>query len=112
VAQLWGSTAAAFTPGSKGYLVREMIESLDANNDGIQETLGVADIIRQQDGNILGRTSVYLEGRRGEVRTEETNLGDLTADANLWYARQFDSTVTVSIKNGGGIRDSIGSFST
>ncbi|GBU17798.1 MULTISPECIES: ExeM/NucH family extracellular endonuclease [Methylobacterium] len=112
VAQLWGSTAAAFTPGSKGYLVREMIEGLDANNDGIQETLGVADIIRQQDGNILGRTSVYLEGRRGEVRTEETNLGDLTADANLWYARQFDSTVTVSIKNGGGIRDSIGSFST
>lgn len=112
VAQLWGSTAAAFTPGSKGYLVREVIEGLDANNDGIQETAGVADIIRQQDGNILGRTSVYLEGRRGEVRTEETNLGDLSADANLWYAKQYDNTVTVSIKNGGGIRDSIGSFST
>ncbi|MER2269174.1 ExeM/NucH family extracellular endonuclease [Methylobacterium oxalidis] len=112
VAQLWGSTAAAFTPGSKGFLVREMIEGLDANNDGVQETVGIADIIRQQDGNILGRTSVYLEGRRGEVRTEETNLGDLTADANLWYAKQFDGAVTVSIKNGGGIRDSIGSFST
>lgn len=112
VAQLWGSTAAAFTPGSKGYLVREVIEGLDANNDGIQETAGVADIIRQQDGNVLGRTSVYLEGRRGEVRTEETNLGDLSADANLWYAKQYDNTVTVSIKNGGGIRDSIGSFST
>ncbi|AWI86988.1 nuclease [Methylobacterium sp. DM1] len=112
VAQLWGSKAAAFTPGSKGYLVREVIEGLDANNDGIQETAGVADVIRQQDGNILGRTSVYLEGRRGEVRTEETNLGNLSADANLWYAKQFDGTVTVSIKNGGGIRDSIGSFST
>ncbi|KMO39732.1 5'-nucleotidase [Methylobacterium variabile] len=112
VAQLWGSTAAAFTPGSKGFLVREMIEGLDVNNDGVQETAGVADIIRQQDGNILGRTSVYLEGRRGEVRTEETNLGDLSADANLWYAKQYDSSVAVSIKNGGGIRDSIGSFST
>lgn len=112
VAQLWGSKAAAFTPGSKGYLVREVIEGLDANNDGIQETAGIADIIRQQDGNILGRTSVYLEGRRGEVRTEETNLGNLSADANLWYAKQYDGTVTVSIKNGGGIRDSIGSFST
>lgn len=112
VAQLYGSTAAAFTPGSKGYLVREVIEGLDANNDGVQETLGVADVIRQQDGNILGRSSVYLEGRRGEVRTEETNLGDLTADANLWYAKQYDGKVTVSIKNGGGIRDSIGSFST
>jgi predicted extracellular nuclease/2',3'-cyclic-nucleotide 2'-phosphodiesterase (5'-nucleotidase family) len=112
VAQLWGSTAAAFAPGTKGFLVREVIEGLDVNNDGIQETAGVADIIRQQDGNILGRTSVYLEGRRGEVRTEETNLGDLSADANLWYAKQYDPTVAVSIKNGGGIRDSIGSFST
>jgi predicted extracellular nuclease/2',3'-cyclic-nucleotide 2'-phosphodiesterase (5'-nucleotidase family) len=112
VAQLWGSKDAAFAPGTKGYLVREMIEGLDVNNDGIQETAGVADIIRQQDGNILGRTSVYLEGRRGEVRTEETNLGDLSADANLWYAKQYDASVAVSIKNGGGIRDSIGSFST
>jgi hypothetical protein len=40
---------------------------------------------RVADAAILGRTSVYLEGRRGEVRTEETNLGDLSADANLWY---------------------------
>ena len=112
VTQLYGSTAAAFTPGSKGFLVRQVIEGLDVNNDGIQETAGIADIIRQQDGNILGRSSVYLEGRRGEVRTEETNLGNLTADANLWYAKQFDGAVTVSIKNGGGIRDSIGSFST
>ncbi|WP_298965622.1 5'-nucleotidase C-terminal domain-containing protein [uncultured Methylobacterium sp.] len=112
VAALYGSTAAAFTPGSKGYLVREVIEGLDADNDGVQETAGIADVIRQQDGNILGRTSVYLEGRRGEVRTEETNLGDLSADANLWYAQQYDDSVLVSIKNGGGIRDSIGSFST
>ena len=112
VAGLYGSTAAAFTPGSKGFLVREVIEGLDADNDGVQETAGIADVIRQQDGNILGRTSVYLEGRRGEVRTEETNLGDLSSDANLWYAKQFDAGVTVSIKNGGGIRDSIGSFST
>ncbi|WP_244475643.1 ExeM/NucH family extracellular endonuclease [Methylobacterium sp. Leaf466] len=110
VTELYGSTEAAFTPGSKGYLVREVIEGLDANNDGVQETLGVADVIRQQDGNILGRSSVYLEGRRGEVRTEETNLGNLSSDANIWYAKQYDETVTVSIKNGGGIRDSIGSF--
>jgi len=42
------------------------------------------------------------------VRTEETNLGNLTADANLWYARQVDDEVLVSIKNGGGIREPIG----
>jgi Ca2+-binding RTX toxin-like protein len=58
----------------------------------------------------FGRTDVYLDGRRGEVRSQETNLGDLSADANLWYAQQTDSAVTISIKNGGGIRDSIGSI--
>ena len=30
--------------------------------------------------------ALYLDGRRSQVRTQETNLGDLTADANLWYA--------------------------
>ena len=110
VAELWGSKAAAYALGTKANLVQQMIEGLDVDNNGVQETLGVADIIRQQDGNILGRTNVYLEGRRTEVRTEETNLGNLTADANLFYARQFDPKVTVSIKNGGGMRDSIGSF--
>ena len=109
VLDLYGSRAAAYQPGSKAFLVQQVIEGLDANNDGVQETLGIADIIRQQDGNILGRSKVYLEGRRTEVRTEETNFGNLSADANLWYARQFDSSVTVSIKNGGGMRDSIGS---
>jgi len=56
----------------------------------------------------LGFTDVYLDGRRSEVRTEETNMGNLTADANLVEARKTDATVMVSIKNGGGIRDDIG----
>ena len=65
-------------------------------------------VLRSRDGNILGRTGVYLAGDRRDVRTQETNLGNLTADANLWYARQVDPEVAVSLKNGGGIRDSIG----
>ncbi len=84
-----------FVEGSRGDLVTDI-------------TQAVADVIDAQDGNIFGKTDVYLEGRRGEVRTEETNLGNLSADANLWYAKNTDATVQVSIKNGGGIRDSIG----
>ena len=57
---------------------------------------------------VLGKTSVYLAGYRRDVRTQETNLGNLTADANLWFARDIDPEVVVSLKNGGGIRDSIG----
>ena len=65
-------------------------------------------VLREKDGNILGRTAVYLAGRRSDVRTQETNLGNLTADANLWMARLYDPEVRVSFKNSGGIRDQIG----
>lgn len=65
-------------------------------------------VVTTTDGVIPGRASVYLQGDRGSVRTEETNLGNVTADANLWQAQQYDPTVAVSIKNGGGIRESIG----
>ncbi|GAB3679085.1 bifunctional metallophosphatase/5'-nucleotidase [Salinisphaera aquimarina] len=65
-------------------------------------------VLVDQDGNVQGNTEVFLDGRRTQVRTEETNLGDLSADANLYYARQVEPGVQVSLKNGGGIRDSIG----
>ncbi len=67
-------------------------------------------IIEEKDGNVVGLSSVFLNGERGEIRTEETNFGDLTADANLWYARQFDANAAISLKNGGGIRTSIGTI--
>ncbi|BES69306.1 hypothetical protein RE428_03240 [Marinobacter nanhaiticus D15-8W] len=68
----------------------------------------IRDVLAARDGNILGQTSVYLDGRRSEVRTEETNLGNLSAEANLWYAKRYDNNVSVSLKNGGGIRSAIG----
>ncbi|MEP1645371.1 choice-of-anchor I family protein, partial [Rhodopirellula bahusiensis] len=70
----------------------------------------VRGVVTVKDGEIFGATDVFLEGRRAEVRTQATNLGNLTADANLVAARQFDSTVAVSIKNGGGIRAAIGAI--
>ena len=75
---------------------------------GIVATL--AGIIDAKDGNISGRTDVYLNGIRESVRTEETNLGDLTADANRGLGRQVDPAVSISLKNSGGIRDSIGAI--
>lgn len=69
---------------------------------------GLRRVINASDGVFYGRTAVFLEGRRQAVRTEETNLGNLSADANLAYARDLDPTVQVSLKNGGGIRAEIG----
>ena len=78
----------------------------------ITEVSRVAESLRSvlvvRDGNIIGRTDVYLDGRRATVRTQESNLGNLTADANLWLAQQVDPDVQVSLKNSGGIRDAIG----
>ena len=65
-------------------------------------------VLQERDGDIAGRTAVYLAGRRVDVRTQETNLGNLIADAFLWTARQLDPETQVALKNSGGIRDSIG----
>lgn len=97
VEETWGAGnyASAFTPGSKGDLVKILCDA-------------TGNVIAAKDGNIFGKTAVYLEGRRTLVRTEETNLGNLSSEANLWMAKFYDAGTTVSIKNGGGIRSSIG----
>lgn len=70
-------------------------------------------IIIAKDGNVYGYTNVYLEGDRVFGRTQEVNLGDITADANILKAKAalgFGSTSAVfSLKNGGGLRASLGS---
>lgn len=86
----------------------------DLNAEGlvdpeIQEIVDqLRDVIVAKESNVFGLSEVYLDGRRGSVRTEETNLGNLTADANLAIAQQVDNSVVISLKNGGGIRDDIG----
>ena len=74
----------------------------------VEITEAVQNVVTAKDGNTFGQTSVYLNGNRGAVRTEETNIGNLIADANLVAARRIDSSVVVSLKNGGGIRAPIG----
>ncbi|MFH7030605.1 MAG: bifunctional metallophosphatase/5'-nucleotidase [Heteroscytonema crispum UTEX LB 1556] len=71
-------------------------------------TTGIRNVVASKDNLIVGKSSVFLNGTRNDVRTQETNFGNLTADANLWQARQIDPTVVISLKNGGGIRDNIG----
>ena len=74
----------------------------------VEITEAVRSAVIAKDGNTFGQTSVYLNGNRGSVRTEETNVGNLIADANLVAAQQVDPSVIVSLKNGGGIRAPIG----
>lgn len=89
-----------------------LIENGLGLTDAIAEVQAISESLTSalsaRAGNVFGSTSVYLNGERGAVRTEETNFGSLTAQANLEYAQLSDATVAVSIKNGGGIRASIG----
>ncbi|RJG47547.1 bifunctional metallophosphatase/5'-nucleotidase [Motilimonas pumila] len=68
----------------------------------------MSDVIVASESNILGNSAVFLNGIRADVRSQETNLGNLTADANLWYAQLADPNTRIAIKNGGGIRAEIG----
>ncbi len=61
--------------------------------------------------NALAQTEVPLDGRRGFVRTRETNLGSMLADAMLLAARDRAVDIPdapqadVALSNGGGIRN-------
>ena len=74
----------------------------------VEITEAIRNIVLEKDGNIFGQTNVYLNGKRGSVRTEETNIGNLIAEANLAAGQQVDPSAVVSLKNGGGIRAPIG----
>lgn len=95
VQAVWGAGNDAFAEGTRGRRVKAITEAV----------LGV---VTAKDARVFGRSQVFLEGRRTAVRTEETNLGNLTAEANLWRARQTDPEVSLSLKNGGGIRAEVG----
>ena len=105
-----------FDPRSGAYATdaQGVVDTGNANPEPavLQTVTTLGAILDAKDGNRFGRTTVYLNGLRNSVRTEETNLGDLTADANLWRARQTDPATVISLKNGGGIRDAIGAVSS
>jgi 2',3'-cyclic-nucleotide 2'-phosphodiesterase (5'-nucleotidase family) len=59
---------------------------------------------------IIGFSQVALDGVRSSIRKQETNLGNLMADAILWQARQLAQAFgvpspDVALQNGGGIRN-------
>ena len=53
-------------------------------------------------GTSIATSEVFLDGERNDVRTKETNMGDLVTDAIRWYGES-----DVSAVNSGTIRSSI-----
>ena len=67
--------------------------------------------VAELDKTVIATSDVALEGRRDPgIRTQETNLGDLTADSLLFQANRSASGLGlapahVALQNGGGIRN-------
>lgn len=101
------SLSGAYRTDASGLAALGAEAFIDARVQQVVDNLRT--VIVAQESEWFGVSDVFLNGNRNPgVRSEETNLGNLTADANLAYARQIDPTVVVSLKNGGGIRNSIG----
>ncbi|KKO54549.1 choice-of-anchor I family protein [Paenibacillus sp. DMB20] len=62
--------------------------------------------LKELMGRIIGKAAVLLDGKRENVRSKETNLGNLIADGMLAKAKELKNA-DVAIMNGGGIRASI-----
>jgi 2',3'-cyclic-nucleotide 2'-phosphodiesterase (5'-nucleotidase family)/predicted extracellular nuclease len=56
----------------------------------------------------VGHTEVVLNGLRADVRSKETNLGNLIADGMLAAAKAAGTNAVIALQNGGGIRETIG----
>jgi 5'-nucleotidase len=75
----------------------------------------VAAYVNELGSDVIGDSQVALEGRSGPpaipgLRTGETNLGNLAADAMLWQARQLAAefgapSPHIALQNAGGIRN-------
>ncbi|ACF12813.1 5'-Nucleotidase domain protein [Chloroherpeton thalassium ATCC 35110] len=72
----------------------------------------VSAYIASLENNVIAVTEVALDGKKSHVRTQETNAGNLVADALLWQGRQlaadYGATVpNIGMENGGGIRNDV-----
>ena len=108
VATAWGTSVdqlstTAYASSTRGGQVKALTDAVQS-------------VITAKDGSVYGYADVYLEGERIAVRNQETNLGNITADANTYALEQAlgsaaAQTYIVSLKNGGGIRAQIGTLS-
>jgi len=85
---------------------------LDKDPDVLATAQNVIDTVDADYAKVFAKTEVDLNGVKEEVRTQETNLGDLVMDAAVWSATnelemKVDKDHIVGVVNGGSIRASI-----
>jgi 2',3'-cyclic-nucleotide 2'-phosphodiesterase (5'-nucleotidase family) len=92
-----------------------------SNNPGYQNAIAASEAVEKHINSLdsvqYGMSKVWLNGVNSDVRSRETNLGSLIADAMLWYGQELKKaspsmsdieSVDVAFITGGSIRDMIG----
>ncbi|MGM9987809.1 MAG: bifunctional metallophosphatase/5'-nucleotidase [Bacillaceae bacterium] len=105
---------------SKGDIYQQAGNLIDLNERDstgkyvIQDNPVFAAKLAEKDGpineikaKVVGSSVVALDGIRDNVRTRETNLGNLITDAMVTEARKTVPETTIALQNGGGIRAGI-----
>ena len=88
-------------------------DSIGSDADVAARVAGIEAEVDALYGVKFAESEVLLNGEKDPGnRTEETNLGDLVADAMLWYAMEqgnlgVDDDHVVAVTNGGGIRATV-----
>jgi 5'-nucleotidase len=97
----------------EGMLSEQMLSYGDYNKND-EATLSLiqkrADEVQEKMSKVVGKTEVMLDAEKEDIRTKETNMGDLVSDAMLWQAKQAvagTEKIDAALSNGGGIRTSI-----
>ncbi|MFJ7825479.1 5'-nucleotidase C-terminal domain-containing protein [Psychrobacillus sp. NPDC096623] len=99
----------------KGEVIVQKAELLPTNKDkyAANETIASIlapykdkiDVIKKESVGV--DAAIKLDGERADVRTKETNLGNLIADGMLAKAKELDPETVFAFTNAGGIRASI-----
>lgn len=95
-----------------GKLEKQLVKfgEYDGQDASVATDIGKIDAsIDAELSEVVATTPFLLKGDRVPgLRTEETGLGDLAADATLWEAQQVgEDTPQIAIVNGGTVRSSI-----
>jgi 5'-nucleotidase len=93
-----GTPPRALLPGEGAAITPDAAFETKINTDYKPQV----DALRKQK---VGSTAVLLNGVRADVRTRETNLGNLITDAMIEKGRPLGAQIAIT--NGGGIRTSI-----
>lgn len=87
--------------------------SLLTVNDAVEEDAAARDMLKpyndeleQLKTQVIGATTVKLNGERSDVRAKETNFGNFIADSLLYKAKLLKNA-DIALINGGGVRESI-----